>query len=99
MRKSVPILLLILSVLFCRTGSSALIWKQGQGWSIEGEEADATALSSVELLNKAEGFENSGDTKRALTAYRGLVKKFPFSPGRAQGAVEDRHPAREIQRP
>jgi outer membrane protein assembly factor BamD len=72
--------LLILSVLFCRTGSSALIWKQGEGWSIEGEEADATAISSVELLNKAEGFENSGDTKRALTAYRGLVKKFPFSP-------------------
>jgi outer membrane protein assembly factor BamD len=70
---------LVLAASMCQPGSlaAALIWKQGQGWSIEGRENDASARTAVDQLNAAENLENSGETKRALAGYRALVKKFP----------------------
>lgn len=57
-----------------------VVYRKGEGWSNESPAgADPIEATASEQLRKAEEFEKSGDSKRALGAYRGLVRKFPTS--------------------
>lgn len=60
--------------------SAAVVYRSGEGWSTEGASPEDTVESSASAqLQKAEAFENAGETKRAYRAYRGLMRKFPNS--------------------
>lgn len=59
---------------------AAAVYRSGQGWSTESPNGeDAVESSAGAQMRKAEAFENEGETKRALAAYRGLARKFPNS--------------------
>lgn len=62
-----------------RHGDAAVVYRAGEGWTAENEEGDAVEKTAIAQLRKAETFESEGDAKRALSAYRGLVRKFPAS--------------------
>jgi len=81
MRKLVSILSIIAAVsCFCapRAGAS-LVFRSGEGWSTEAEGEDAVESSASAQLRKAQGHEYDGDLKKALSDYRGLVRKYPTS--------------------
>lgn len=59
--------------------SAALLFRQGEGWSSESEDAGQVEATASAQMKKAEGLENEGDFKKAIGAYRGLVRKFPTS--------------------
>jgi outer membrane protein assembly factor BamD len=62
-----------------RSGA-AVVYRSGEGWNTESPAGeDPIEATASEQLRKAEEAENSGDFKRALNAYRGLVRKFPTS--------------------
>src|SRR5215210_7788218 len=91
MRKTVAILLFSAACLPLSSQHVAaeVVYRQGEGWHAEtpgGETVDATASAQ---LRKGDEAENAGDLKRALDAYRGLVRKFPTSgvAGRSQYKV------------
>jgi len=81
MRKFVIILVLVTAVFggFSQHGLAALVYRSGEGWSLENDEGEVVESSASAQLQKAENLENTGDLKGALAAYRGLLRKFPSS--------------------
>ena len=80
MRKVVVILLLAAGAACCPHAGATVVYRNGEGWSTESSsDEDPIEKTASEQLRKAENFENAGDFKRALNAYRGLVRKFPSS--------------------
>lgn len=79
MRKIVLVLVLASTVSFWQQATAALIFRQGEGWSSESEDAGAVEATASAQLRKAESLESENNLKRALGAYRGLVRKFPAS--------------------
>ncbi len=82
MRKVHALLLLALAACLLpgRRAAADIVYKAGEGWSIEdanGEEPiEATASAQ---LDKAEALEKAGDYSRAALAYYALTRKFPRS--------------------
>ncbi len=73
-----PILIL---ALFLVPGFSeaALVYTPQDGWNLEGPEGTVQSRNSADQMRKAEEYENARDFKRAIVAYRTLVKKWPKS--------------------
>ena len=81
MRKYILLIPLALALSWAATPSAeaALIFRSGEGWNQEEEDAGAAEQSASEQLHKAQAFETSGDLKKAIGAYRTLVRKWPES--------------------
>lgn len=78
--KRLAILLLFAACFpFAEQSTAALFFRQGEGWTSEAEDAGQIEATASAQLQKAEALENEGDYKKALGAYRGLVRKFPTS--------------------
>lgn len=60
-------------------GQAAILYRSNEGWSVEGDASTPVESSAVEQMKKAEALEAGGNAGGALTAYRGLVKRFPNS--------------------
>lgn len=58
---------------------AAVVYRSNEGWSVEGDPGSTIESSAVEQMKKAESLEGSGETGGALSAYRGLVKRYPES--------------------
>lgn len=60
------------------------VFTSRDGWSVSGDAA--TEAAAVELMQKAEGQESSGDLSGAVATYKALVKRHPVSvlAGKAQ---------------
>lgn len=81
MRKLIPVILLSAALFGVTTlpSEAALVYRSGEGWSSESEAEGAVESTASAQLRKAQELENNGDIKGALSAYRGLVRKFPTS--------------------
>ncbi len=80
MRKILAILLLTGCISFSPRARAVVVYRAGEGWSTESSnEEDVVERSASEQLQKAQARESAGDYKHALTAYRGLIRKFPTS--------------------
>src|SRR5438105_2773821 len=77
MRKFGSALMLAACLAVGQSAPAAVVYRSGEGWTVEGEEGSAVEATAGAQMKKAEDFEHGGDLKRALHAYRGLVKKFP----------------------
>lgn len=58
---------------------AALVYRSGEGWVSETEDAGAAETSASAQLHKAEALETAGDLKKAISAYRTVLRKFPDS--------------------
>lgn len=56
---------------------AAVVYRKGEGWSAESEDAGSVEPDAIAQMRKAEGLEADGSLEKALGAYRGLVRKFP----------------------
>ncbi len=81
MSKLIPIIVFLLAgfAAFTDRAAAAVVYRAGEGWSTEGEEGQTIEKTATAQFTKAQDFENQGQTKQALNAYRGLVRKFQFS--------------------
>ncbi|MEI6349964.1 MAG: outer membrane protein assembly factor BamD [Verrucomicrobiota bacterium] len=81
MRKPLLLLSLVLALAApaVPTASASLIYRAGEGWSAEDEDAGTAEKSASEQLHKAQAFETGGDAKKAVGAYRTLIRKWPTS--------------------
>ena len=70
-------LALAFSALPVSNAGAALIYRAGEGWVEEGADSGVAEKTASAQLHKAEKFEADGDLKRALSAYRTLLRKFP----------------------
>ncbi len=62
------------------SAEAAVVYRSGEGWSSQSPNEEDTVESTASAqLHKAEALEKDGDTKGALSAYRGLVRKFSNS--------------------
>jgi outer membrane protein assembly factor BamD len=61
------------------TAHAELIYRAGEGWVAGGADAGEAEKSASAQLRKAEAYEKDGDTARALSAYRTLLRQFPDS--------------------
>ena len=68
---------------------AAVLFTSREGWSIEGDAANAKEQEAVALMQKAEQQEAQNEFSAALGTYRALVKKYPVSAlaGKAQRKV------------
>jgi len=57
---------------------AAVVWREGQGWSIDGTATEEDAKAK-ELFNEAASAETAGNTGKAINQYRDLVKRYPAS--------------------
>jgi outer membrane protein assembly factor BamD len=67
------------SLLVPPSGEAAVIYRSGEGWSVEGDPGSKLEGSSAEQMRKAENLEASGDLNGAFKAYQGLVKNYSKS--------------------
>jgi outer membrane protein assembly factor BamD len=72
-------LLLAACVAETQQARGALFYRKGEGWSSESEDAGQVEATASAQMKKAEGLEAEGDYKKAIGAYKGLVRKFPTS--------------------
>ncbi len=82
MRKPVALVTLILTAfapIFPPVAEAALTYRQGEGWSRDGENAGPAEASPSAQLKQAQDFEAAGDYKKAMASYRNLVKTWPTS--------------------
>ncbi len=80
MRKVLAIALLTTCVPCLPHAGAVVVYRAGEGWTTESpNEEDVVEKTASEQLHKAEDLESAGDYKRALGAYRGLIRKFPTS--------------------
>lgn len=92
MNRIAVILLSFGALLPLTSGTAAVVYRSGEGWSSEGSaDPTPTAATASAQLRQAESLESAGDAKSALGAYRALVKKFPDSgvAPRAQSKVAE----------
>lgn len=92
MRKTVAIYLLSAAIVpfASQPVVAEVVYRAGEGWSTqapgaEGASVEATASAQ---LRKAQEAEQAGELKRALDAYRGLVRKFPNSGVAARAQIK-----------
>jgi outer membrane protein assembly factor BamD len=76
MRKLPSILLLAIAIATLRNVSAEIVYRAGEGWSAE-HEGEVAAANAPAQMRKAEELEGKGDFKKAIAAYRHLVKKWP----------------------
>ncbi len=80
-----PALTLAVSMTACvlsllpQPGDAAVVYRSNEGWSVEGDAGSKIESSAVEQMQLAERLEAEGDSSGALSAYRGLVKRFGTS--------------------
>jgi len=69
--------------------NAAVLFTSREGWSIDGDAANAKEQEAVTLMQKAEQQEAQNEFSAALGTYRALVKKYPVSAlaGKAQRKV------------
>ncbi len=81
MRKLIVLssLVLAFSMALTSPGGAAVVYRPGEGFHSEEEDAGGLEKSASEQLHKAQEFEAQGATKRAIGAYRGLINGFPGS--------------------
>lgn len=77
MRKIILVIFLAVYVSIAGRANAALIFRQGEGWHGESEDTGPVEATASAQLQKAEEYENKGDYRHALGAYRALVKKYP----------------------
>jgi outer membrane protein assembly factor BamD len=58
---------------------AAIIYRSNEGWTVEGDPGSKIEGSAAEQMKKAEELEAQGELKGALTAYRGLVRRYGLS--------------------
>ncbi|MEI8234842.1 MAG: outer membrane protein assembly factor BamD [Verrucomicrobiota bacterium] len=58
---------------------AAAVYRPGEGFHSEEEDAGPIEKSASEQLHKAQDLEKEGNTKKAIGAYRALLKGFPDS--------------------
>ncbi len=58
---------------------AAVVYRSGEGWNAEEEDSGATEGSVTAQLRKAEDLRKGGELKKALGAYRTLVREWPKS--------------------
>src|SRR5438105_2521159 len=77
---AVSLIAVTASVSFFMSAEAAVVYRASEGWSTQSPNEEDTVESTASAqLHKAEALEKDGDFKRALAAYRGLVRKFPTS--------------------
>ena len=59
--------------------NAAVVYRPGEGWNQEDEDSGAAEKSASEQLHKAQAFETAGDSRRAVGAYRTLLRQWPTS--------------------
>jgi len=81
MRKLITFLSLGLSLFVLQSARGDLVYRPDEGWDYHtpGDEETPAAKTAKEQMDRAVNYENKGDLKRALGAYRVFVKKFGFS--------------------
>lgn len=81
MRKFLVIALFAIPFFPLRHASAAAVFRPGEGWSTEaGDDTDvAHARDAAAQLRQAEEYEKAGDEKKAIGAYRYLIKKWPHT--------------------
>jgi len=62
---------------FAGPAQSAVVYREGEGWSTENPDGDPAMASANEQLKIAQELEAQGNTGKAADAYRTLVKRFP----------------------
>ena len=72
-------LILALSLLPTLPAHAAVIYRPGEGFHGEAEDAGTLEKSASEQLHKAEALEAEGSLSKAIGAYRGLLSGFPAS--------------------
>ncbi len=60
-------------------GNAAIIYRSSEGWSVEGDAGSKIEGSAAEQMKKGEDLEAAGDLDGALSAYRGLLKRYNLS--------------------
>jgi len=73
------ILVLAISAGVAPKADAALIYRSGEGWSAEDEDSGAAEATAAEQYRKAEGLQAEGELKKALGAYRTLLRTWPKS--------------------
>ncbi len=58
---------------------AALVYRAGEGWNAEDEDSGAAEATASEQLRKAENLRTEGELKKALGAYRTLLRRWPDS--------------------
>ncbi len=58
---------------------AALVWRPGEGWSMESSDATLAASDAKDQLQLARNYEAKENWKDALSAYRSLVRRWPLS--------------------
>lgn len=80
MRKILVLASLAACLSWSPRAAATVVYRAGEGWSTESpNEEDPVEKTASAQLHKAEDSENAGDARRALAAYRGLLRKFPKS--------------------
>ena len=81
MRKLIVLSSLVLALLTLQVppACAAVIYRPGEGFHSEDEDAGALEQSASEQLQKARALEADGNLKKAIGAYRALLKGFPGS--------------------
>ena len=80
MRKTVILAIITFALpLAFQQAPAALVYRQGEGWSSESENEEPPGKNADEQQRKAEAAENKGDLKRALSAYKTLVRRWSKS--------------------
>ncbi|GAB4241679.1 MAG: hypothetical protein OHK005_04970 [Candidatus Methylacidiphilales bacterium] len=58
---------------------AALVWRPGEGWSMESSDATLAASDAKDQLQLARNYEAKENWKDALAAYKSLVRRWPLS--------------------
>src|SRR5678815_3114810 len=86
---ALAVVLSIVALLVPTCGDAAVLFTSREGWTVEGDAANANEQAAVVLMQKAEQQEAASEFSAALGNYRTLVKKYPVSvlAGKAQRKV------------
>ena len=72
-------LALAFAVPLASTTHAAVIYRAGEGWTADTVDSGPAEKTASEQLHKAEALEAKGELKKAIGAYRVLIRKFPDS--------------------
>lgn len=64
-----------------------IIYRQGEGWSTAEEESGPVEKTASEQFRKAENLENQGEKKKALGAYKHVVRNWSSSTAAMQAQI------------
>ncbi len=65
-------------------GHGAVVYRPGEGVTVEEEDSGPAARSAGAQLEKAQALETAGELKKSLSAYRIVVRKWPTSDAAAK---------------